>query len=126
MKDIREGDLHKTVVVEDTVFEIRYGYTSEEERGRWDPVPLYPDFVKIPMFTPDGFPFATVYQDGCRHFREKPLSSGERWCGDCKHFEQCEEYIGICRCAKKQPPYTVPRDTAGTNRFTVSDELAEA
>ena len=93
MKDIREGDLHKTVVVEDTVFEIRYGYTSEEERGRWDPVPLYPDFVKIPMFTPDGFPFATVYQDGCRHFREKPLSSGERWCGDCKHFEQCEEYI---------------------------------
>ena len=48
MRDIREGDLHKIVIIGDTVFEIRYGYTSEEERNRWEPVPIYPDFVNKP------------------------------------------------------------------------------
>ena len=102
MEDIREGDLHKTVVIEDTVFEIRYGYTSEEERNRWEPVPIYPDFVKTPKHTGDGAPFVTAYQDACRHYRPTPSATGENWCGDCKHFEACEEYIGVCRCEKKR------------------------
>ena len=101
MEDIREGALHKTVVIGDAVFEIRYGYTSEEERKRWAPVPIYPDFEKIPRYTAEGFPFVTAYQDGCIHYRPKPMITGENWCSDCKHFEQCEEYIGICRCGEK-------------------------
>ena len=102
MKDIREGDLHKTVVIEDTLFEIRYGYTCEEERNRWEPVPLYPDFVKTPKYTGDGAPFATVYQDACRYYCPTPSATGENWCGDCQYFDAREEYIGICRCEKKK------------------------
>ena len=101
MKDIREGDLYKTIVIGDRIFEIRYGYTSEEERGRWAPVPIYPDFIKTPQYTSDGCPFVTAYQDSCPHYHSKPMATEESWCSDCRHFEKCEEYIGICRCEKK-------------------------
>lgn len=112
MKDIREGDLHKTVVIEDTVFDIRYGYTCEAERNRWDPAPLYPDFGKTPKYTGDGAPFATAYQDACLHYRPTPSATGENWCGDCMYFDACEEYIGICRCEQTRQRITAPVHTA--------------
>lgn len=102
MNTIREGDLHKTVVIGDAIFEIRYGYTSEEERSRWDPVPIYPDFARTPEYTKEGYPFVTAYQDNCLHYTPKPSATNEKWCSDCEHFEKCEEYIGICRCEKKK------------------------
>ena len=118
MRDIREGDLHKIVIIGENVFEIRYGYTSEEERNRWEPVPIYPDFVSKPEYTKEGLPFATVYQDGCHHFRAKPLAFEERWCGDCRYFEKCEDYIGVCRYADK-------KDNPELRTPSASAELAE-
>ena len=126
MKDIREGDLHKTVVIGDRIFEIRYGYTSEEERSRWAPVPIYPDFAKAPQYTTDGFPFVTAYQDSCPHYCSKPMATGENWCSDCKHFEKCEEYIGICRCEKKSRADTPSVQRIEMRNSIASAELAEA
>lgn len=126
MKDIREGDLHKTVVIGDCIFEIRYGYTSEEERSRWAPVPIYPDFAKTPQYTSDGFPFVTAYQDSCPHYRPKPIATNENWCSDCKHFEKCEEYIGICRCEKKQRADALKARVSEIQNHIASAELAEA
>lgn len=126
MKDIREGDLHKTVVIGDRIFEIRYGYTSEEERSRWAPVPIYPDFAKAPQYTTDGFPFVTAYQDSCPHYRSKPMATGENWCSDCKHFEKCEEYIGICRCEKKSRADAPSVQRIEMRNSIASAELAEA
>lgn len=126
MKDIREGDLHKTVVIGDRIFEIRYGYTSEEERSRWAPVPIYPDFAKAPQYTTDGFPFVTAYQDSCPHYCSKPMATGENWCSDCKHFEKCEEYIGICRCEKKSRADAPSVQRIEMRNSIASAELAEA
>ena len=126
MKDIREGDLHKTVVIGDRIFEIRYGYTSEEERSRWAPVPIYPDFAKVPQYTTDGFPFVTAYQDSCPHYCSKPMATGENWCSDCKHFEKCEEYIGICRCEKKSRADAPSVQRIEMRNSIASAELAEA
>lgn len=126
MKDIREGDLHKTVVIGDRIFEIRYGYTSEEERSRWAPVPIYPDFAKAPQYTTDGFPFVTAYQDSCPHYCSKPMATGENWCSDCKHFEKCEEYIGICRCEKKSRADAPSVQKIEMRNSIASAELAEA
>lgn len=126
MKDIREGDLYKTVVIGGVTFEIRYGYTSEEERERWDPAPVYPDFAASPMCTADGYPFATVYQDGCSHFYPNPMTTGEKWCSDCKHFEKCEEYIGICRCEKKSRADAPSVQRIEMRNSIASAELAEA
>lgn len=126
MKDIREGDLHKTVVIGDRIFEIRYGYTSEEERSRWAPVPIYPDFARAPQYTTDGFPFVTAYQDSCPHYCSKPIATGENWCSDCKHFEKCEEYIGICRCEKKSRADAPSVQRIEIRNSIASAELAEA
>lgn len=95
---IREGDLYKSVTVEDTVFEIYYGYACEQEREFWEPSPIYPDFLSSPVYTARGYPFATAYQDVCRHYLPKPDASNENWCNDCAYFNKYEEYIGVCRC----------------------------
>lgn len=100
--NIREGDLYKIAEVAGKAFEIRYGYTCEGERALWEPTPIYPDFIAIPEYTADGFPFATAYQDICEHYSPKPKATGENWCNDCTLFDKQEEYIGICRCPKRQ------------------------
>ncbi len=102
MDRIREGDLYRRITIEDVLFEIRYGYISENERLYWEVSPIYPDFMKHPIYTKDGCPFATVYQDGCQFYHPKENASDEHWCSDCVHFEKKEDYIGICRCERNR------------------------
>ncbi len=97
MEKIKEGNLYKTFIIENQSFEIFYGYYSDCERGYWDPTPIYPDFIKQPLFTKSGHPFARADQDVCADYLPKENISGENWCNDCKHFNLCEEIIGICR-----------------------------
>ncbi len=98
---IREGDLYKTVTVADKTFEIRYGYSCDAERLRWEPTPIYPDFRASPEYTAKGYPFATAYQDICEYYIPKSNATGENWCNDCTLFDKLEEYIGICNCKEK-------------------------
>ncbi len=98
---VREGDLYKIVTVADKSFDIRYGYTCEGERPRWEPYPMYPDFLVSPEYTAEGYPFVTGDQDICEHYNPKPNVSGENWCNDCTLFDKQEEHIGICRCEKR-------------------------
>ncbi len=99
--NIREGDLYKIVEVAGRSFEIRYGYSCEDERNRWEPTPIYPDFLITPEYTAEGYPFATAYQDICEHYSPKPKVTGENWCNDCTLFDKQEEYIGICKCRNR-------------------------
>ena len=99
---VSEGNLYKIVTVADKNFEIRYGYTCEGERARWEPSPIYPDFLAFPEYTADGYPFAVAYQDTCKHYIPKPNVAGENWCNDCKLFDKQEDYIGICRCEERR------------------------
>ncbi len=103
MTNIREGDLCKIVEIEGHIFEIRYGYYDPElERERNDPMPIYPNFLKEPQYTAAGYPFVTADQEICQHFHPKSNISGEGWCNDCRHLEKHEEFLGICRCPKRQ------------------------
>ena len=84
-------------------FEIRYGYYEETDRHAKynDPIEIYPNFIKTPVYTDDGVPFATATQDACEHF------SGERnedsMCSECPYYRKCEELLGICtRNTRKQ------------------------
>ena len=43
---IRDGDLYKIAVIADKSFTIRYGYSTESEREKWEPTPIYPDLSK--------------------------------------------------------------------------------
>lgn len=110
--NIREGDLCKIIEIGGRRFEIRYGYYDAElERPYNAPMPIYPDFLKDPMYTTDGYAFVTGDQDICNHFNPKPRISDEGWCNDCTLFEKHEEFIGICKCQKRRIKPTSENNT---------------
>ncbi len=98
----KEGELYKIITIHGKAFPIYYGYHSEAERGRWEPTPLFPDFLLNATYTEDGQPYARADQDVCEHYQPKPTESGENWCNDCWHFLLGEDIIGICQCDKRK------------------------
>ncbi len=102
MERPKEGNLYKTLNVLNKIFHIYYGYNSNSERELWDPSPIYPNFLKEPQYTDCGKPYTRADQDVCEHHSPKKNASGEMWCNDCKHFQQGEELIGVCKCEKRK------------------------
>ena len=98
---IREGDIHKVITVQDQTFEIRYGYYEDYEREKWDPIPIYPDFIKDPMYDKDGYPFVTSMQYACKYYVSKQ-KNGDSWCADCIYFPDEKQEIAVCRCSNNK------------------------
>lgn len=96
----RENDLYKIVELHGRTFEIRYGYYEDIDR-KYDPVPIYPDFIANPVLTDDGYPFITYMQDGCEHY-EREAQGDEPDCYTCIHMERGDELIGVCRCKARK------------------------
>ena len=101
----KEGDLYKTLYIKGTKFDLYYGYYEDIDRQYNEPDVIYPDFLKKPQFTEDGFPFSTLMQDACEHF--DGIRSPESDCSQCKHFIRCEDFIGICTHRLKRKSYTI-------------------
>ncbi len=98
---VKEGALFKSINVFGRIFDIYYGYYEERDRySKYSElIPVYPDFIKNPVFSDDGFPFATEMQDICEHYiGEKDCES----CYRCSHFTKGDELIGICRCTQRR------------------------
>lgn len=91
----KEGDLYKTLTVCGRTFDLRYGYYAEIDRHS-EPDVIYPDLMRVPVYTEDGRPFATMMQDPCESFTGKKTE--DACCGDCSYFRRCEDLIGICVC----------------------------
>jgi len=89
----KDGDLYKTVTLHGISFELRYGYYEEFERATGEPIPIYPDFIAAPVYTPDGRPFVTQMQELCSHGES---SFAEGCCADCRYYIDGEDLIGIC------------------------------
>ncbi len=103
MSNIKEGDLYKLIEVGGILFEIRYGYVSEEERKRgWEPDPIYPNFRVCPQYSVDGIPLVTAFQDACEHYQQGAAETNEHWCNDCIYFQKGTEGIGLCNCPQRQ------------------------
>lgn len=93
-----EGDLYRIYTVDTHTFEIRYGYYAENERGRVEPLPIFPDFVEAPVYTETGVPVTTLLQIPCRHYQSSRSGRPDGWCGDCIHYESVQGEFGLCRC----------------------------
>ncbi len=96
-----EGDLYKIYEVEGLFFEIRYGYYKEDERGRVEPLPIFPDFRKNPVYTVDGYMLASLIHSACPYYesiKQKP----ELNCGDCIHYSDHKSEIAVCKCDKRR------------------------
>lgn len=99
MKSItpREGDIFDVVSVGGHHFTIRYGYYEEAERSATEPIPIYPCFLKSPVYTREGHPLVTRIQDACEHYTTQDAQGGDGWCADCIHCVSGDEEIGICQ-----------------------------
>lgn len=97
-----EGDLFGIYTVEDLTFEIRYGYHAENERGRVDPLPIFPDMVSVPVYTKNGIPVTACVQAPCRHYRPRNPDHPEEWCGDCLHYGGKREKMARCLCPERR------------------------
>lgn len=93
-----EGDLHKIIHVEGVSFPLHYGYYDECDRNNplVDPMPIYPDFLENPQYTPQGFPFVTKMQDACSHYLGE--ANGCEECAECAWYRHGQELLGICCC----------------------------
>lgn len=100
----REGELYKRLEAFGKVFVLYYGYYEECDRTNpfCDPIPIYPDFLKEPIYTEEGAPFVTAVQDACIHYKGEESPNEDSTCAECKYFHQGEEWIGICACPKKK------------------------
>ncbi len=100
MKDAntpREGDLYKTYRIEAHVFPIYYGYYEENERGRVEPLPIFPDLRNQPLYTAAGERIVTSLQAPCESYCPRYPSRKEDWCGDCMHYCGGRDEIGLCQ-----------------------------
>ena len=96
----KEGDLFKVIELHGNRFEIRYGY-YEEIDGQFEPIEIYPDFLKDPVYTKDGYPFVTLMQAPCEHYK-KCTDDPDHDCSNCKYMERGEELIAVCRCPHRK------------------------
>ncbi len=94
----QEGDLYKTYQVDTHTFHIRYGYYEENERGRVEPLPIFPDLIANPLYTVSGQPIVTLLQAPCREYDPRDPYRQEEWCGDCRHYAGGKEELGTCQC----------------------------
>lgn len=98
----REGDLHRVYIVDNLSFEIRYGYHEENERGRVEPLPIFPDMVTDPVYTHSGIPVTAYVQAPCAHYTPRQQAYPEEWCGDCHHYGGGREKMGRCLCPERR------------------------
>ena len=97
----QEGALYKNVTISGHTFRLIYGYYEEFERNGLfnEPMPIYPDFIKEPLYTEGGVPFVTAMQDICSEYVGKPDGDS---CSDCSYFQRNADLFGFCKCPKKQ------------------------
>lgn len=97
----KEGELYRSVTTFGKTFELRYGYYGEKDRENplCEPVPIYPDFVREPIYTDEGKPFVTMMQDACENYKGSARRSPDTTCAECRYFERGEEWFGVCKCS---------------------------
>ena len=98
-----EGALYKTINLHGRQFSIYYGYYDELDRQNpmTDPMPIYPDLLADPQFTPDGYRFVTKMQDACPHFDGH--SGPDKECAECLYYRHGDDLLGICLRQTQKP-----------------------
>ena len=97
----KEGDLYKEVTVGEKKFRLVYGYYEEDDRNALfnDPIPIYPDLIKNPEHTSDGFLIVTAMQDVCENYNGSPHGDS---CNECVYFQKDKELFGMCSCIENR------------------------
>lgn len=99
-----EGELYKTIELHGRTFTLYYGYYEECDRQNplCEPIVIYPDFTKDPVYTDNGEPFVTMMQDACNNYSADTERTSDTTCAECEYFLRGEEWFGICQCGLRQ------------------------
>ena len=99
-----EGELYKEVKLHGRTFSLYYGYYDECDRRNplCEPIVIYPDFLKEPVYTEEGEPFVTVVQDACESYSGEAKRTADTTCAECEYFLRGEEWFGACMCKARQ------------------------
>lgn len=95
-----EGSLYKTFCIRGETIAVYYGYYEQCDRDNLlvEPMPLYPDFKRHPLYASCGSPFVTKMQDACEWFCSADgICNEENECAECRHYMHGEDLIGLCR-----------------------------
>lgn len=66
-------------------------------------VPDYPDYLKQPTYTPEGWRVMLTYEDACPH--AELLTDVCQDCGSCKYYTQLDHtWIGVCHSPAMRRP----------------------
>ena len=97
-----EGELYKTLLIRGRTFTLYDGDYEECDRQNplCEPIVIYPDFTREPVYTDGGEPFVTIVQDACDCFVGEGKRTPDTACADCYHFRRAEDWIGICTCTR--------------------------
>lgn len=110
MERIKEGDLYKTVIFQGKIFTLFYGYYEPYERNHTEPIPIYPDFIKKPLYNDEGYPIVTQMQMLCEYGNSK-FSDG--FCADCRYFQKGTDLFGLCLCQNNKK--SIESDSKGVH-----------
>lgn len=97
----KEGDIYKTIRIDEYVFELKYGYYEDFERDMGEPVVIYPD-LSDPLYAKEGFMIVTAVQESCEFYEVSFDKTKDGYCVDCIHYSAPDDDIGICKCNKKR------------------------
>jgi hypothetical protein len=109
----KDGELYKVITAHGATFEIRYGYYEEADRQNpsIQPMEMYPNFLKNPVYADMGMPFVTAMQKTCPQF--KGDQDEDNTCYQCGYYEKCEDLLGLCknplRKRKEKPSYNIEK-----------------
>lgn len=71
----------------------------DKKSGRY--IEIYPDFIKYPVYTPEGNQIMLTLEDACAFGEKKNANEPLVDCGSCRFYRQMQNtLIGVCGCEK--------------------------
>lgn len=97
MTELNRQDNLVELEIEGAVLKIPLAW--DESCGKY--VLDYPDYLKQPTYTPDGWRIMLTYEDACPHADLQPGIYQD--CGSCNRYKQVDgTLLGVCHCQAMQ------------------------
>ena len=93
---VEEGEVYEVLHIDGITFEIRYGFYEDYERDGSEPIPIYPDLEKTPIYGKSGKLIVTHMQNPCAGFKPQAEDDAERCCGCCVYYPNNRQMMNIC------------------------------
>lgn len=99
---VQEGEIYEVLYIDGKTFEIRYGFYEDYERDGSEPIPIYPDLEKTPVYGDSGKMIVTHMKSPCAYFKPQTEHGVERCCGCCVYYPVNRQMMSVCEHIKNK------------------------